>query len=141
MTIKSRVTLKSYLETDDMPTQAQFIDLVDSSPNISDDGIILGGDSAVTAFNGGGQANATLLVNQFNTVSVCVAPADSIKLPVCKAGNMFAVVNATANSCNIYPAAGQQIMALGVDAPQAIAAGEVFIFGSNGVGWAGGKLS
>lgn len=34
----SRVTLKTYFETGDTPTQAQFIDLIDSSPNSTTDG-------------------------------------------------------------------------------------------------------
>ena len=37
MTQQSRTTLKGYFETGDVPTQAQFENLIDSSPNIADD--------------------------------------------------------------------------------------------------------
>lgn len=141
MTKKTRVVEKSYLETDDMPSQAEFIDIVDSSPNIIDDGIMIGGDTAITAFNGGGLANATLLVNSVNKVSTCVAGGDSIKLPVAVAGNILIVHNDTATSCDLFPNAGQEIMSLGVDTAQAIAAGECFMYASSGINWSGGKLA
>jgi len=38
MAQQTRTTLKTYFETGDTPTQAQFIDLIDSSPNPTDDG-------------------------------------------------------------------------------------------------------
>lgn len=42
MAVKDRVTLKSYFETGDKPTEAQFIDLIDSIFNISDDNPLQG---------------------------------------------------------------------------------------------------
>ncbi len=38
MAQQNRTTLKTYFETGDTPTEAQFIDLIDSSPNPTDDG-------------------------------------------------------------------------------------------------------
>lgn len=38
MTAQSRSTLASYFETGDQPTAAEFQDLIDSVPNLSDDG-------------------------------------------------------------------------------------------------------
>ena len=38
MAEQGRTTLKSYFETGDKPTQAQFEDLIDSTQNIADDG-------------------------------------------------------------------------------------------------------
>ena len=38
MAQQTRTILKTYFETGDTPTQAQFIDLIDSSPNPTDDG-------------------------------------------------------------------------------------------------------
>jgi len=40
MAQQTRTTLKGYFETGDVPTQAQFENLIDSTPNITDDGII-----------------------------------------------------------------------------------------------------
>lgn len=37
MSIKTRAQLKGYLETNDVPTQGQYADLVDSVPNLADD--------------------------------------------------------------------------------------------------------
>lgn len=37
MTIQSRVTLKTYFNTGDQPTEAQFADLIDSAVNVLDD--------------------------------------------------------------------------------------------------------
>jgi hypothetical protein len=37
MAVVSRATLKSYFETNDTPTQAQFVDLIDSCFNLNDD--------------------------------------------------------------------------------------------------------
>lgn len=41
MTVVSRAVLKSYFETGDKPTEAQFIDLIDSILNLNDDSDIL----------------------------------------------------------------------------------------------------
>ncbi|NTU69318.1 hypothetical protein HGB13_00600 [bacterium] len=41
MSQKTRAQLKAYLETNDVPTQAQYVDLVDSVPNFVDDSYTL----------------------------------------------------------------------------------------------------
>ena len=132
----TRTVLKSYFETGDVPTQAQFIDLIDSVPNIVDDNIPIGADPAVTAFAGGGQANATVIDDLFNTVTVCASPGDSVRLPDPGAGMWCGIVNATANSCNVFPQVGGQIMALGVNVAQAVASGERWLFACSGTNWA-----
>lgn len=40
MANQSRTTLKTYFNTGDTPTEAQFIDLIDSVPNTTDDGTV-----------------------------------------------------------------------------------------------------
>jgi len=136
MTAVSRATLNSYLETGDVPDQAQMIDLVDSFPNIVDDNIPIGGNPAVTAFGGGGQANATVLTALFNTITVCAAPGDSVRVPDPGAGMWVGVVNATPNSFDMFPQVGGQIMALGVNVAQPVASGERWLFASTGTNWA-----
>jgi len=136
MSEESRSQLKTYYETGDIPTEAQFENLIDSSPNIVDDSIMLGGNPTVTAFAGGGQANATILTALFSTVTVCASAGDSIRLPDAGAGRWVGVVNATPNACNIFPAAGSQIDVLGVNNPLSIASGERFLFASTGTNWA-----
>ena len=39
MAKQTRTTLKTYFETGNVPTEAQFIDLIDSVSNITDDGV------------------------------------------------------------------------------------------------------
>lgn len=39
MTQQTRTVLKSYFNTGDTPTESQFADLIDSSPNKTDDGV------------------------------------------------------------------------------------------------------
>ena len=41
MSQKSRAQLKAYLETNDIPTQAQYVDIIDSIPNFVDDNYTL----------------------------------------------------------------------------------------------------
>ena len=41
MSQKTRSQLKAYLETNDVPTQAQYSDVIDSVPNLTDDNYTL----------------------------------------------------------------------------------------------------
>lgn len=131
----NRTALKGYFETGDVPTQAQFINLMDSVPNFVDDGVIVSGDNAITAHAGGGQADATLLEDLINRLSVVANANDSVKLKAAVAGNIQKVYNAGANAADCYPATGEQIMALGVNNPQSIGVGEYWSFESTGTGW------
>jgi hypothetical protein len=141
MSQKTRTELKGYFETGDIPTEAQFIDLIDSLPDILDDGVRLGGEGAITAYGGGGQANAVLLTKLVNGISVCAAPFDSVKLPVGVAGMVVKVYNSTGNSAHVYPNTDEQIMTLGVNNPQSVSSGDVWEFAYDGVVWAAGQLT
>jgi len=141
MSTKTRAELEGYFETDDTPSSPEFTDFIDSVPNIEDDGVLLGGDPAITAHAGGGQANAYQLTKFSNGVTTCASVGDSIKCPSIVAGRFFNVVNATANSCNLYPQSGDQINSLGVDNPLAIAAGEMWVIATGGGVWVAGKLA
>jgi hypothetical protein len=139
MAEESRAQLKSYLETGDIPTQAQMANLVDSCPNILDNGVLLDANAAVAAFAGGGQANATILTKLINLITVCAAPGDSVRVAAPQGGKWFAIVNGTANSCNIFPQAGAQIDLLGVNNPLAMASGTKYLFACSGTNWASFK--
>lgn len=61
------------------------------------------GELGVTAFAGGGQANATQLADGINTVTVVATDADSVKLPPAVAGAVCFVKNAdAAQSTTVY---------------------------------------
>jgi hypothetical protein len=90
---------------------------------------------SITAAAGGGQANATLIISQINRITTVVTAADSVKLPPASAqgavpsGTEVTITNAAAaNSANVYPATGDQINALGVNAAFALAAGKTASF-------------
>lgn len=137
MAEQDRATLKSYLETGDFPTQAQFGDLIDSMPNIVDNDILLESDPAITAHSGGGQANAYQLTKLVNNISVCAAPNDSVKVPASGAGAFFFISNATANTVHIYPQSGGTIDALGANNPYSLATGKKAAFATvGGNAWA-----
>ena len=88
----------------------------------------------ITAAAGGGQANAVGIVAQISRVATVATTADSIKLPLAGPyiGAELTVINAGANSLNLYPAVGDQINALGANAAFAVAASKTATLTSMG---------
>ena len=79
----------------------------------------------IVAHAGGGQALATPLTAYVNRVSVVATGGDSVKLPPAVAGFTIIVVNADGASMNLFPAPGDQINTLGVNAAFPMVAGKV----------------
>ena len=77
--------------------------------------------NSITAFAGGGQASATLLTGALNRVTTVATAADSVMLPVAKAGLKIVVKNTAANSLNVFPSLGDAINALSANAAFALA--------------------
>lgn len=117
MAQKTRTELDAYFNTGDTPTEAQFQDLIDSVPNFQDDNDHYGKDINITAFNGGGQANAYQLANHVNIVTVVANPGDSVKLPTGNIVRAYFINNSGACAMNIYPPVGGQISNAGVNVP------------------------
>ena len=103
MAEESRITLKAYLETDDVPTETQFSTIIDSVSNIVDDGLLQEVDNNIVAHIGGGQADATLLYAKINRISSCFSNFDSVKLPSALKGNIIHVYNSTAATLGVFP--------------------------------------
>ncbi len=85
-------------------------------------------NQTLTAFAGGGQASGTALnlgMNRFTTVATI---GDSATLPVLVGGLQVVVINATANSMNIFPNVGGTINALAANGAYALAAGKAVTF-------------
>jgi hypothetical protein len=81
------------------------------------------GNTAITAFSGGGQGSATQLNDSYNVLTVVAAPGDSVKLPpVFGLYSIVSVKNDGANAADIFPASGHNLGA-GVDTAVSIAAG------------------
>src|SRR5258708_2182688 len=79
----------------------------------------------ITATAGGGQGAAFQITAQLARVSTVASIADSVKLPPALAGLTIAILNSGANSLNIFPATGDAINALAVNAAFALANGGV----------------
>lgn len=77
--------------------------------------------NGITAYAGGGQANAVALTSDINEVSVCVTGGDSTKLPAAVAGMEIVVINHGAASMNLFPFSGDFINEGGVDTAASIA--------------------
>ncbi len=80
---------------------------------------------------GGGQANAVLLTAAINRFTTVATGNDSCKLPPSTGlvGLDIVVVNAAAsNAMNVYPATGDQINVLGVNAALSLAANKTITF-------------
>lgn len=64
--------------------------------------LYLGVNGALTAHAGGGQTNAVALKSGVNNVTVVASAADSLKLPVCKAGRLVIVLNNGAHAAQVF---------------------------------------
>lgn len=84
---------------------------------------------ALTAHAGGGQGAGTAITTVMSRFTVVASANDSATLPASKPGMQLTVINAAgANSMNVFPAAGEQINALGANAAFALAAGKTVTF-------------
>ena len=68
--------------------------------------------NGLTALAGGGQTGATPLIEGVNRFTTVTTTGDSAILPLAVPGNRVTVINAGANSMNVFPAVGQSINAL-----------------------------
>lgn len=103
-----------------MSTRKAYVDPSDMSGVVND---LTSTTNAITAFAGGGQANAVLLTTTVNRVTTVATAADSVKLPAALAGSRVVVFNkAAANSLNVFPSTGDNINALAANAAYALAA-------------------
>lgn len=84
--------------------------------------------TGLVALVGGGQAGATVLTGDINVVSTVASAADSVQLPTAEAGREVTVVNNSANALAVFPALGDKINALSVNAVLSVAAGKTATF-------------
>lgn len=66
-----------------------------------------GEEMGITAYAGGGQANAYQLTKKWNEVSTVATTDDSIKLPLALTGKQVFVLNNGANDLKAYPQSGE----------------------------------
>lgn len=76
----------------------------------------VGANASVTAFAGGGQANATQLASQVNVVNTIASERDSVKLPTAAGGQFVTVFNfGGGNILDIFPTSGDTILNQGLN--------------------------
>lgn len=63
--------------------------------------------NSITAFAGGGQADATTLTTKWNRILTCVTRDDSVKLPQGTEGMHLMLINRGDQLCKVYPASGE----------------------------------
>lgn len=84
--------------------------------------------TGVTAYAGGGQANAVLLSNRYNDVTTVATTNDSTKLPTATVGRTSTVKNSGANTLMIYPPVGEAFEGLAINAGKTISSGSIMDF-------------
>ena len=65
--------------------------------------------TCITAYAGGGQANATQLSAKYNTVSTVASGGDSVKLPSATASTEVFIINGGGATLRVYPQTGEYI--------------------------------
>lgn len=90
--------------------------------------------AGLVALAGGGQTGATILTGDNNHVGTVATAADSVQLQVAEAGREVSVINAGANAMAVFPAVGDKINALSVNASFSVAAGKCATFLSTATG-------
>jgi hypothetical protein len=96
---------------------------------------MMSAETGIAARAGGGQANATALTRTCNRVTTVATAGDSVRLPTARPGAVLMVKNSTATSCNVFPATGDAINALGANNAFALGAttGRMFFCAAAGI--------
>lgn len=84
--------------------------------------------TGITAFAGGGQADATQLTYGFSEITTCATDADSVKLPVPVVGGKVTLLNDTAKIAAVFPSTGKTINDGAANASVNIAPGNEMVF-------------
>lgn len=93
-------------------------------------------NASLTAYAGGGQANAVALSKQTNVIGTCATALDSVKLPTPAAGVIIEVVNNGAKAAAVFPASGHTIDALSANTAYRLESGSVQRFlGVSATAW------
>ena len=94
----SEVTLDTLVVTDSVVVQGDL-----TAANALVQGYLRTGvTTGITAFAGGGQADATQLTETNNFISVCATAGDSVKLPVAVAGMSVFIRNDGAKNAQVF---------------------------------------
>ncbi len=84
--------------------------------------------NGITATPSGTQATGVPITSIIARISICATAGDAVTLPAARPGLDLTLANAGAASCNVFPALGDTINALSVNAAFAVAAGKTVSF-------------
>lgn len=127
MTKQSSTVLKTYFETGDVPTQAQYADLIDSFANLTDDNLLQGYESVNANVSPPSQGTATALTKLVNKVTTNHTAGDGVLLPAGLVGRSIIIGNYGSDKLYIYPASGGSIGGLATNAPLILYASQFVI--------------
>lgn len=106
------------------PTQGWLAHAVDENNDLRFDGTdwnsVIESQDSITAYAGGGQANAVALVYGVNRITVVASTGDSVKLPPAISGKQCVVWNNTGTAPDVFPQTGEYINALSVNTAEAM---------------------
>ena len=105
----------------DSEVVGKFFALADGTGGISNKHFIQSVNAGITADTGSAQGGSPLGAD-INEISTCANAGDSVTLPSAVAGMEIFIVNNGANSCDVFPASGDNLGA-GVDTASALANG------------------
>ena len=88
---------------------------------------LLGFETGITAFAGGGQAGAYALTKKYNDIAVVASVSDSVKLPDGLNGRSIHIRNSGANTMDVFPNTGQKFSTLAINAAKAVPSGSALI--------------
>ncbi len=127
-TAQNTTTLQSYFETGDIPTQAQFENLMQSFANLVDSNLLIGkSDPLLTVFpaSQGTAAAITKLFTRLTTpgggIAGAIVPASSI-------GKFGFIYNSGADIVNVYPPSGGGWKNASANVPFKLQTGESMIY-------------
>jgi len=134
MAEQTRTTLKGYFETNDVPTQSNFEDLIDSIGAMAVDDNITSIDrilkksvtANITASSTQTQGEQQL-TSDINEISIVAAANDVVTLPSAEAGLEIFVINNDSNTLQIFPAVGDNLGA-GLNLSTPLISGDVVTF-------------
>jgi len=127
MTQLSRSALKLFFETGDIPTESNFADLIDSTPNFVSDNVLTGFDSNVAPDAGGIQSTAYQITAAFNQINSSSGDNSAIKLPTANKASVVYIQSLTNFTTLVYPFLGETILGASTNAPFTIHNYEVMV--------------
>ncbi|CAL4866744.1 hypothetical protein MMA231_00988 [Asticcacaulis sp. MM231] len=104
--------------------------------------LVLGSETGITAFAGGGQASARPLLYTRNRVTIAASAGNSVRLPFSEPGMEVSITNSTANAIQVFGNGTDTINGVATATGVSLPAGKKGVYSSEVAGqWYGGYLN